>query len=77
MKPLCRETLERAYLILDGEEISHEERVTIETHLHDCAPCFERYGLEIEVKKVISRLNGSTPCPESLKQKIADLLDRS
>lgn len=75
MKDHCKETLQRAYLILDGENITSEERVQIEQHLHDCGPCYERYGVEIEVKRVISRLRGCTSCPDSLKQKITNLLD--
>lgn len=74
MKDSCREVLQRAYLILDGEEISVEERVEIEGHLHECAPCLERYGLEVEVKRVISRLQGCTPCPDGLKQRIEKFL---
>jgi len=77
VKETCRETLERAYLILDGEQISIEERSVIETHLHDCGPCYERYGIEIEVKRIISRLRGCTSCPDDLKQKIADLLEEA
>jgi mycothiol system anti-sigma-R factor len=74
MKEHCRHTLERAYLILDGESITAEERRQIEGHLHDCGPCFERYGIEIEVKKVIARLQGSTHCPAELKNRIMDIL---
>lgn len=77
MKEVCRQTLERAYLILDGEEISVEERVTIETHLHECSPCYERYGVEAEVKKLIYRLKGSCTCPEQLRARITSLLEDS
>jgi mycothiol system anti-sigma-R factor len=77
MKEGCRQTLERAYLILDGEEITSEERVTIQEHLEACEPCFERYGLEVEVKRVIARLRGCTTCPDELKAKITTLLDQA
>jgi mycothiol system anti-sigma-R factor len=75
MKDHCRETLQRAYLILDGEDISYQERVEIETHLHDCGPCYERYGIEIEVKRVITRISDCSSCPDTLKQRITELLD--
>ena len=77
MKEHCKHTLERAYLILDGETISVEERIRIETHLHDCGPCFERYGIEVEVKKVIARLQGASHCPAELKNRIMDILKKA
>lgn len=73
MKEHCRETLERAYLILDGEDIVANERAEIEHHLHECGPCYERYGLEVEVKRIIARLNGCTQCPDALREKMSDL----
>ena len=77
MKEVCKKTLERAYLILDGETISVEERTQIETHLEECSPCYERYGVEIEVKRVIHRLRGSCTCPDELRAKITALLEDS
>ena len=77
MKEVCRQTLQRAYLILDGEDISVEERVEIETHLHECSPCYERYGVEVEVKRLIYRLKGSCTCPDQLRAKIETLLEDS
>ena len=77
MKETCKQTLQRAYLILDGEEISAEERVQIETHLHECSPCYERYGVEVEVKRLIYRLRGSCTCPDQLRAKITSLLEDS
>ena len=77
MKERCRETLERAYLFLDGELLSVSERHEIKRHLEDCAPCFERVGLEGEVSTVVARLKGCQPCPESLRLKISSLLDET
>ncbi|MGH2754579.1 MAG: mycothiol system anti-sigma-R factor [Actinomycetota bacterium] len=77
MKEVCKQTLQRAYLILDGEEISVEERTRIETHLEECSPCYERYGVEVEVKRVIQRLRGSCACPDRLREKITSLLEES
>ena len=76
MKELCRETLQRAYLFIDGEVLSTTERNEIRVHLEECAPCLERYGLEEEVVMLMNRLKGSTPCPEVLKQRITSLLDQ-
>ncbi len=74
MKEICRETLERAYLLIDGEPVSEAERAQIESHLHACEPCYERYGIEAEVKRIITRLRGQQPCPEALRSKITSLL---
>lgn len=77
MKDHCKRTLERAYLILDGESIPEAEKHEIEEHLHDCGPCYERYGIETEVKRVIGRLQGRVECPETVKRRIGELLDEA
>lgn len=74
MKPKCRETLAQAYLVLDGEPVDDAERLEIQAHLEACAPCYERYGLEREVKALIARLQGCTTCPDELRVRIVQLL---
>jgi mycothiol system anti-sigma-R factor len=72
----CKDVLQQAYLYLDGEGLSVEQRVEIETHLEECGPCLEAYGVEREVVTVIiARLRGSTPCPDSLKERISVALE--
>jgi mycothiol system anti-sigma-R factor len=76
MSHYCKEVLEQAYLYLDGEGLTIEQRIQIETHLEECGPCLEAYGVEREVVTVIiARLKGSTPCPEALKERISVALD--
>ena len=77
MKERCREVLQRAYLFLDGEVLSEEERTQITVHLDECAPCLENYGLEREFVFVTARLKGKTACPDQLKSKIQNLLDQA
>jgi mycothiol system anti-sigma-R factor len=77
MKEHCREILARAYLFLDGEGLSQPDRIEIEAHLEECAPCLERYDLQTEVRSIIFRIGGSTPCPQDLKNKISDLLEQA
>lgn len=77
MKPRCREVLERAYLFLDGEILSDEEKTQIQVHLEECAPCYDRYDLEREFVFVTARLRGKTECPQKLKARILDLLDEA
>lgn len=76
MKQHCRETLERAYLFLDGEILSEYERREIQVHLEECAPCLERFGLERDVTVIVARLRHSHRCPAELKDRIAALLDQ-
>ncbi len=75
MNERCREVLQRAYLFLDEEVLSIEERTQIQVHLDECAPCFEHYGLEREFVLATSRLKGKDECPQKLKAKIHALLE--
>ena len=75
MKEHCRETLERAYLFLDGEALSEPQRTRIQLHLEACRPCYERYGLEREITMVVARLQGRARCPRSLRLRIITLLE--
>ncbi|HEX2051958.1 MAG TPA: mycothiol system anti-sigma-R factor [Actinomycetota bacterium] len=77
MKERCRETLERAYLFLDGEVLDDRQRIEISTHLEECAPCYERYGVEREVAMLIARLRGSTRCPEELRTRVRTLIEEA
>lgn len=76
MKESCKETLRRAYLYLDGEVLGDDERAEIRRHLEDCSPCYERYGVVEEVHLIIARLKGCTRCPQQLRIRIQDLLER-
>jgi mycothiol system anti-sigma-R factor len=74
MKHECREALERVYLFLDGEVLSHAERVDIKMHLEACRPCYERYGLDDEISRLVARLRGRQHCPDALRARIQSLL---
>ena len=75
MKEYCRKTLQQAYLFLDGEILSETERTEISIHLEECAPCYERYGVEEQVKALLTRLRGNCRCPDELREKITRLID--
>jgi mycothiol system anti-sigma-R factor len=77
MKERCRETLERAYLFLDGEVLSEAERHEMKRHLEDCGPCYERFGVEEDISAIVARLKGCQPCPEGLRARISGLLDET
>ncbi len=73
----CRETLQEAFLYLDGELLSEERRIEISHHLEECRPCLERYGLHQEVALVLARLRGCTRCPDDLRTRIYSMFDDS
>lgn len=74
----CQEVLKQAYLYLDGEGLTEVERLEIETHLEECGPCLEAYGVEREVVTVIiARLGGAERCPDALKQRISMALEQA
>jgi mycothiol system anti-sigma-R factor len=75
MKQHCRDVLAEAYLILDGEVVAEDRRIEIQTHLEECVPCLERYGLERHIKAIIHRLQGGTRCPAELRARIIGYLD--
>jgi mycothiol system anti-sigma-R factor len=75
MKKHCKETLEKAYLFLDGELLSEHQRNEIRQHLEACAPCYQRYGLEREITMVVARLQGRARCPKDLRLRIITLLE--
>ena len=77
MKEDCRVTLEKAYLFLDREGLSQQERAQISRHLEECRPCLERYGLEEEVTALLGRLSGCQPCPDRVKARIQSLIEGS
>jgi mycothiol system anti-sigma-R factor len=76
MKRVCKETLERAYLFLDGELLSFAERAEIREHLEACRPCYERYGIESEVTTLLAGLRNSQRCPDDLRSRITALFCR-
>jgi mycothiol system anti-sigma-R factor len=73
----CRDILDKAMFALDGEAVSEAELVEMETHFDECRPCFERHGLEREIKFLIARLRGCDACPDTLRRRITALIDES
>jgi mycothiol system anti-sigma-R factor len=68
----CQEAIATLYSFLDGE-LTPERREQISHHLDDCAPCFEAFGFEAELKAVIAR-NCRDEVPESLRKRVAEVL---
>jgi mycothiol system anti-sigma-R factor len=65
----CDAVLADVYLYLD-DETDPILRAKMKTHLHDCAPCLQRYGLEQDVKSLVARTCGGDRAPAELHQRI-------
>ncbi|GAA1670659.1 mycothiol system anti-sigma-R factor [Fodinicola feengrottensis] len=66
IKPECRSVLEDVYLYLDAET-DDVSRAKIRQHIDDCSPCLREFGIEQEVKALVSRCCGGDRAPESLR----------
>ena len=50
----CDDARHTLYEFLDGE-LTPEVKIGIQQHLEDCAPCFEKFDFEAELKQVIAK----------------------
>ena len=65
----CEDVLTELYLYMD-DETDDATRGRIREHLEACGPCLKHYGLEQDVRALITRCCGSDRAPESLHQRI-------
>lgn len=65
----CDEVLADVYLYLDDESDT-TMRAKMKAHLHDCAPCLRRYGLEQDVKSLVARTCGGDRAPVELHERV-------
>jgi mycothiol system anti-sigma-R factor len=65
----CREVLEEVYLYLDLE-CTNDRRELIRKHLDECSPCLREYGIEHEVKALVSRCCGAETAPTELRERL-------
>ena len=70
----CDDALHELYGYLDGE-LTVERREIIKQHLDDCPPCGDSFEFEAELRSLIAR-KCTESVPDSLKQRIADALDK-
>lgn len=69
----CQQAVAELYGFLDGF-LTDEKRSGIQRHLDDCSPCLEAFEFEVELRTVVAQ-RCKEEVPESLKLKIAELLD--
>lgn len=68
----CGEALRDLFVYLDGQ-LTIERRLVIKEHVERCAPCFERFSFEMELRQVVAH-GCREAVPESLKLRIAEVL---
>lgn len=70
----CDEVVETLYLYLDGE-LDARGCEEVRRHLDDCAPCFEAFGFEAELRSVIAA-RCQEELPAELRERILTALRR-
>lgn len=66
----CDDVLRDVYLYLD-DETDDALKNRIHQHLDGCAPCLKQFGLEQDVRSLVSRCCGGDRAPEGLRQRIS------
>lgn len=70
----CSEVLDHLYEYLD-REMPDSDCEKFKEHFDECSPCFEKYGLEQEVKKLVKRCCGQDDVPTDLRAKVMNRID--
>ena len=65
----CRDVLGEVYLYLDLE-CDEQRRTLLRTHLDECTSCLREYGIEQEVKVLVSRCCGGETAPADLRERL-------
>ena len=69
----CSAVLSEVYLYLDLE-CSEDRRQLIQKHLDECAGCLREFGIEHEVKALVSRCCGDERAPIELRDRLRSKL---
>jgi mycothiol system anti-sigma-R factor len=69
----CSAVLSEVYLYLDLE-CSEDRRQLIQKHLDECAGCLREFGIEHEVKALVSRCCGDERAPAELRDRLRSKL---
>ncbi|WP_326688063.1 MULTISPECIES: mycothiol system anti-sigma-R factor [unclassified Streptomyces] len=70
----CSEVLDHLYEYLD-REMPDSDCEKYKEHFDECSPCFEKYGLEREVKKLVKRCCGQDDVPTDLRAKVMSRIE--
>ncbi|MFC6090192.1 mycothiol system anti-sigma-R factor [Saccharothrix lopnurensis] len=65
----CSEVLSEVWLFLD-HECDQRRKELLQSHLDECHPCLEQYGIEEHLKALLARKCGGELAPEELKRRL-------
>jgi mycothiol system anti-sigma-R factor len=65
----CSEVLAEVWLFLDNE-CDQGQRELLASHLDECQPCLEQYGIEENLKALLARKCGGEHAPDTLKDRL-------
>lgn len=71
----CEEWFEKLYHYLD-KDLDQIQWKEVETHMHDCRPCFDRYDLEIKIRQRLKESCNNEGCTETLRLKIRAIIEK-
>ncbi|GAA1348909.1 mycothiol system anti-sigma-R factor [Saccharothrix algeriensis] len=65
----CAEVLSEVWLYLD-HECDQGRMELLRTHLQECHPCLEEYGIEEHLKLLLAKKCGGEHAPEELRRRL-------
>lgn len=65
----CSAVIADVWLLLDNECDQHA-RARLQSHIDSCAPCLEHYGIEQQLKSLVSRKCGGEQAPAGLRERL-------
>ncbi|MFH5210963.1 mycothiol system anti-sigma-R factor [Antrihabitans sp. NCIMB 15449] len=66
----CTAVIADVWLMLDNEG-DQATRERLQYHLDTCGTCLEQYGIEEQIKGLLSRKCGGERAPEGLRQRLS------
>jgi mycothiol system anti-sigma-R factor len=72
----CSEVLAEVWLFLD-HECDQTRRELLQTHLEECSPCLEQYGIEEHLKILLARKCGGDHASEEFKARLRDSIRKT
>lgn len=66
----CSAVIADVWLVLDNE-CDQASRARLQHHLDTCGSCLEQYGIEEQIKSLLSRKCGGEKAPERLRQRLS------
>lgn len=66
----CSAVIADVWLMLDNE-CDEASRHRLQRHIDECGSCFEAYGIEEKVKRLISRKCGGDQAPAGLRERLS------